>query len=434
MRTRSIDILILGVLAGLGACDSDVPAGTTATTSATSGPDSDSSSEAGTSGEAGTSSSTSDAVPTSGDPSWGSSSSSSSSGDVPPDDCQAPLPSPPSCEPIPEACGNGTAIAGASDAFVYRTALTAEDVWFLGHRVGCPQALYRVSKRGGDAQWIREVPVLVDFEGDDAALYIVEQTEDPLIMKVSARVDGEETVIGETHAHPADNSYWNTALTRTLAGVVTYDDLGPIRPSFAHLTPTKLVLLADKVEGKSLGSAPAYDGERLFFTWNDPPFDEDGSGPLHGALVRLSGGAQTVLAGDASTRIDPSVAVDADFVYFATGDPSKVYGVQPAPMNVSRVAKTGGPVTPLFPAMDIGIDQVLVDGDEVFFHQAPAGIFAVPKTGGTPRHVWHGVEIERRGLHLDAHDLYFSVRVAQGDIPPPGHDFIVRVARTAVVP
>lgn len=420
------------MLAGLGACDGDVPAGTTATTGATSGSDSDSSSEVGTSSEAGTSSSTSDAVPTSGDPSWGS--SSSSSGDVSPDDCQAPLLAPTSCDPIPEACGNGTAIAGASDAYVYRTALTATDVWFLGSRVGCPQALYRVAKRGGDAQWVREVPDLVDFEGDDAALYLVEWTEDPLTMRVSARVDGEETVIGETHAHPSDNTYWNTALTRTLAGVVTYDDLGPIHPSFSLVTPTKLVLLADMVEGESLGSAPAYDGERLFFTWNDPPFDEDGSGPLNRTLVSLSGGTQTVLAGDASTRIDPSVAVDADFVYFATGDPSKVSGAQPLPMNVSRVAKTGGPVMPLFSPMDIGIDQVLVDGDEVFFHQAPADIFAVAKTGGTPRHVWQGVEIERRGVHLDAHDLYFSVTVPQGDISLPGHHFIVRVARMAVVP
>ncbi|MFY0534369.1 hypothetical protein [Nannocystis pusilla] len=150
--------------------------------------------------------------------------------------------------------------------------------------------------------------------------------------------------------------------------------------------------------------------------------------------MSLSGGTQTVLAGDASTRIDPSVAVDADFVYFATGDPSNVSGVQPAPMNVSRVAKSGGPVTPLFPAMDIGIDQVLVDGEEVFFHQAPADIFAVPKTGGAPRHVWHGVEIERRGVHVDAHDLYFSVTVPQGDISLPGHHFIVRVARTATFP
>jgi hypothetical protein len=421
------------MLTSLAACDSDVPAGTTATTGATSGPDSDSSSEAGTSGEAGTSSSTSDAVPTSGDPSWGSSSTSSSSGDVPPDDCQAPLPAPTSCDPIPEACGNGTAIAGASDAYVYRTALTAADVWFLGSREGCPQALYRVSKRGGDAQWIREAPVLVDFEGDDAALYVVERTEDPHTMRVSARVDGEETVIGETH-HLSSSSYWNTALTRTLAGVVTYDDGGPSLPSFWRVTPTKLVLLAATVEGEFLGSAPAYDGEHLFFTWNDPPFDEDGSGPLHRALVSLSGGAQTILAGNASTRIDPSVVVDADFVYFATGDPSKVSGVQPLPMNVSRVAKTGGPVTPLFPPMDIGIDQVLLDGDEVFYHQAPADIFAVPKTGGTPRHVWQGVEIERRGVQLDAHDLYFSVTVPQGDISLPGHHFIVRVARTAVVP
>lgn len=417
------------MLTGFAACDSDIPAGTTATTSATSGPDSDLSSEAGTSGEAGTSSSTSDAVPTSGDPGWGS----SSSGDAPPGDCQAPLPAPTSCDPIAEACGDATAIAGASDAYVYRTALTAADVWFLGSRAGCPQALYRVSKRGGDAQWIREVSYLVDFEGDDTALYLVEQTEDPLTMKVSARVDDEETVIGETQ-HTSGNTYWNTALTRTLAGVVAYDDLGPTLPSFSHVTPTGLVLLAHAVEGEYLGSAPAYDGERLFFTWNDPPFDEDGSGPLHRALVSLAGDTQTVLAGDASTRIDPSVAVDADFVYFATGDPSNVSGVQPAPMNVSRVAKTGGPVTPLFPPMDIGIDQVLVDGDEVFFHQAPADIFAVPKTGGTPRHVWHGVEDERRGMHLDAHDLYFSVTVPQGDISLPGHHFVVRVARTAVVP
>lgn len=133
-------------------------------------------------------------------------------------------------------------------------------------------------------------------------------------------------------------------------------------------------------------------------------------GPLRHALVGLENGIQTILADNATDRTEPTVAVDDEFVYFATGDPSGQW----APMDVSRVAKSGGPVMPLFPAMDVFIDQVLVADDEVFYHQSSTvEIFAVAREGGTPRRVWQGGEDGTRGrAHRRARPLFRRQRAA----------------------
>lgn len=348
-----------------------------------------------------------------------------SSGGPPQVQCQDPLPAPTSCDNEPAACGNATPIAWAPDGMVEESALTADDVWFTAWRFGCPGGLYRVSKRGGDAAWVRAIGDVVDFEADDEAVYLVERTEDMFTMRVSALVDGVETVIGETHGDPAVHSYFHTALTRTRAGVVTYW-AGASLPSFSRLSPTGLTALATAVEGATLGSAPAYDGERLFFTWSDDPFDADG-GPLLRKLVGLSGGTWTELADDATARDRRTVAVDAEHIYFATGDPSTLAG-----MSVARIAKSGGPPTPLFPPRDAYVDEVLLDDDEVFFGESPQDLFAVAKAGGEPRHVWHGHE--RGRVHHDETDLYFAVEGVWQEIPEPGRSFIVRVAKDTALP
>lgn len=408
--------LLLGISI-TASCGPSAPAGTAATDSGSTGDAS------GTTGDA------SGTTRSSGS-SGGGSSGGGSSGVPPADPCQDPLPAPTSCESAPEACGGATPIAWAPDGTVQGTALTERDVWFLAFRASCPAGLYRVSKRGGDAEWVRSAVDVVDFEADDHALYLVERTPDPTTMKLIARVDGDETALGVTQGDPRVNTYFGTTLTRTYAGVVPYwPDTGG--PGFSHLSPTTLTPLGTAKDGAWLGSAPAYDGERVFFTWSDDPFDGDG-GPLLRKLVAFSGDAWTDLADNAAAREQTTVAVDATHVYFATGDPTKLDDFQELPMNVSRIAKSGGPVTPLFPAQNVYVDAVLLDDSDVYFGQAPHDIFAVPKEGGAPRHVWHGYE--RGRLHLDASDLYFSVRGAEDEIPKLGTTFIVRLSKDTTLP
>ncbi len=366
-------------------------------------------------------------------------SDTSTGGDMPPLDCPETTPAPADCGRLPETCGNATPIAGGPTVYLSGTAVTHDHVWFQQNAgAGCPVALYRVPKAGGDAQRIRPMNEVLDFEADDDAVYFVEKTRDPYTMRVIALADGVETTIGETHGDPDFNSYFNTFLTRTLAGVVSYDSGGQKEPPFFHLTPTALTVIGNEGDDDAyLGSEPAHDGERLFFSLNDPTFDdEQGHVSVHQQLLGLVGGTSVVLAENATARGWPTVAVDAEYVYFATGDPSKVFGEQqPDPMGISRLAKSGGPATPLFASADIGIDKVLVDDTHVYYHQLPHDIFAVEKTGGTPRHVWHGeYEVESAQIQQDADNLYFAVHGPGDDIPRPGRDFIVRVAKDTTIP
>lgn len=426
MRCHALPTLLLTIAAGVS-CGPVPPADTTEA--------------AGSSGGAASTGEGSTGAPTTGDDTGSTGApgtgSTGGTGGVP-DGCTKPLPAPTSCDPVADACGNATPIAGASDGFIREVALTADHVWFLASRLadpqdfssGCPEALYRVPKRGGEAQWVRWVPDLVAFEADDDAVYLVERTDDDYTMRVKALVDGVETLIGETHGMPRENTYWTTSLTRTRAGVLTYDALGPIHPSFDLLSPTELTALASAVEGGSLGSAPAFDGERLFFVWSDS-FVDPNDDAIDRTLVGLAGGVSTTLADGALARIMPSVAVDDTDVFFVIGDPSIL-----SSMSVARVAKTGGPVTPLFPLIDDYIDQVLVGDDADVYYRMPIGdIFAVSKSGGAPRHVWHSDwGYSGDAVHMDAHHLYFDVRASGGDIPQPGRDFIVRVPRDTALP
>jgi hypothetical protein len=351
-------------------------------------------------------------------------------GDTPPADCPVTVPPPVDCGPVPELCGNGTPIAGGPAFFVSGAALTRDHVWFQLSTTGCPVSLYRAPTSGGDAHWVRPAADMIDYEADDDALYLVERTDDPFTLRVHAWVDGVETVLGETHGDPRFNSYFTTFLARTFAGVVTYDSGGAEQPPFAHLTPTALTVVAFEVHDESLGSEPEYDGERIFHTVSDPTFDdEEGHVSVHGQLVGVTGETATVLAEGATARQWPSLAADADHIYFTTGDPSELA------MGLARVARTGGPVTPLLSTADIVIDKVLVDDTHVYFHEATEGFFAVEKAGGTPRHLWFGkYGIANTQIQQDADNLYFSVGAPGGDIPSPGREFVVRVAKSAEIP
>ena len=425
----------------LWACNGDTTATTTATTASTGTEEmSDTTAPEVTTGnddptadvsDTGTTSASDPTAPT-------GTTDTSTGGDMPPLDCPETTPAPADCGRLPETCGNATPIAGGPAVYVYGTAVTHDHVWFQQNAgAGCPVALYRVPKEGGDAQWIRPMNKVLDVEADDDAVYFVEKTRDPYTMGVIALADGVETIIGETHGDPDFNSYFYTFLTRTLTGVVSYDSGGQKQPPFFHLTPTALTVIGNEGDDDAyLGSEPAYDGERLFFSLNDPSFDdEEGHVSVHQQLLGLVGGTSVVLADNATARGWPTVAVDAEYVYFATGDPGKAFGEQPDPMGISRLAKSGGPATPLFASADIGIDKVLVDDTHVYYHQLPHDIFAVEKIGGTPRHVWHGeYEVDSEQIQQDADSLYFAVHAHFADIPLPGRYFIVRVAKDTTIP
>lgn len=350
---------------------------------------------------------------------------STGTGDPPAPRCLETLPAPEDCGPIGDACGGATPIAGGGPVFVRGTALTRDDVWFLvQHSVpGCGEALYRAAKRGGDAHRVHVVDPLFDFEADDDAVYLLQPTDDTFTLRLSAVVDGSVSVIGELLGDPRRSSSWYASLARTRSGVITYSEVGPKYPGSARLTPTGLALLP-AVDGPYLGSAPAHDGEQLFFSWSDS------DGPQNRQLVALTGESTIVLAENATARGESTVAVDAEYVYFATGDPSGFEGT-----GLARVARSGGPVTTLVPQADGFVDQVLVDDAEVYFHRAPVGIFAVAKTGGTPRHIWHSpYDLQGERIHLDAEHLYFAVEEPVGDIPIAGRSWVVRVAKNTVIP
>lgn len=287
--------------------------------------------------------------------------------------CPAILPAPVNCEPIPEVCGDATPIAGAADGYVSSPVLTAEHVWFryTGPSEQCYSGFYRVAKRGGDAEFVRTVERLVDLEADDEAVYRIERTDD--------------------------------VTTHTITALI--------------------------------GDAELLHGQRLYFTWSDPTFDPEPESPLHRRLVSVMGDISVLLADDASDRQSLSVGVDAAHVYFATGDLTQD---TPGPMGISKVLTTGGPATPLFPTSLLRIDQLLVDDTAVYFRDDPADLYAVSSSGGALRHVWHGeLDDNNNALHLhqDDHDLYFGVEgPIHGDVPTPGENFIVRVAKDAEIP
>lgn len=417
---RTLWLAPLSLLAA--ACGPDIAETTTATTTtATTGIDESTTGHVDPTTDTGDASSTSDA--------------SSTTGEAPAIDCPDSLPPPIDCEPVPGLCGGATPIAGGPAAFVRGSALTRDDVWFIldSTSANCPEALYRVAKSGGDAHRVHEVDSLFYFEADDDAVYLVKPTGDPLSRRISALVDGVETVIGETHGDPEWSSSLDTNLVRTRAGVITYSATGPKYPGSSLLTPTAMLPLAS-VTGAWLGTAPAHDGDRLYFGWSD----HDDEFSLDRKLIGLDGETTLVLADNATPRTWPTVAVDADHVYFATGDPTGVINQPPEGMGVSRVPKTGGPATPLFPPAVVVIDQVLVDDTHVYFRQAPGDIYAVAKAGGPLRHVWHGdsysYDYYYNRVHLDADALYFSLQSPGGDIPLPGRDFVVRVAKDTAIP
>ena len=350
--------------------------------------------------------------------------------DMPPLDCPETTPVPADCGDLPGTCGNATPIAGGL-FHVFGTAVTRDQVWFQQNAGdGCPVGLYRARKDGSDAQRVRAMDTVLDLESDEHAVYLVERTRDPYTLRVLALVDDVETIVGETHGDPDFNSYFYTFLTRTLTGVVTYDSGGQKTPPFRRVTPAGLTVLGHEVDdGAYLGSEPAYDGERVFYARNDPGFDDEpGHVSVHRQLLGLAGGASVVLADGATARGWQTIAVDDEYVYFATGE-------QPEASGLARLAKSGGPVTPLIAPTDSGIDKVLVDDTHVYYHQRPHDIFAVEKTGGAPRHVWHGeYDVESQQIQQDADHLYFAVHAPGGDIPPPGIDFIVRVAKATTLP
>jgi hypothetical protein len=357
---------------------------------------------------------------------------------LPPDACPT-LPAPADCGEFASSCGDAVPLAGGGQVFLQGSAVTADAVWFIVNASeGCSGVLYRVPKAGGDAHPVRATSRLVGFEADDDVVYVVEATDDPYTVKVSALSGQAAALIGEIHGDPAQDYPYTTtglALTRTRAGVVTYDPLGPTLPSFSLLTPTGVTLLASKVAGASLGSAPAYDGQTLFFSWAGTSLSPD-SAALDRLLVGLSSGTWATLGHDAEARQLPTVAVDADSVYFATGDPSRVASDPSSGLQgISRVAKSGGPVTVLLPPGNFTPDQVVVDDSDVYFSQYEGeseSIFAVPKSGGPLRHVWEGSLAWP--LHVDAQNLYLSLGAPQGDVPQPGRDFIVRVPKDTSIP
>lgn len=346
-----------------------------------------------------------------------------------PIDCPETVPAPIDCGAVPEACGGATPIAGGPGLFVQGSALTHDHVWFhLFVPTNCPAALYRAPKVGGDAQRMRPTQQMIDFESDDDAVYFVDRTEDPYTLRLRAWVDGTEIVLGDTHGDPRYNVYFLTFLSRSRGGVVTFTSGGPKNPPFHHLTPAALTLVGFEADDVYLGSEPAYDGEHVFYTLSDPAFDDEpGHISVDGQLVVHIDGASVVLAGGATTRGEPTVAVDAEYVYFATGAPGR---------GISRISRAGGMAVELFAERDDGaIDKVLVDETHVYYHHAPHGIYAVEKSGGAPRHVWHGEHnVLSARIQQDVDHLYFSVDSSGGDIPEPGRDFVVRVAKAAEIP
>lgn len=408
--------------------------GDTAATSIVTGESTGMEGSSGTSGTgaSGATSETGDPteVPTGSSDTGAGSTGGSSTGGMPPGDCLPTIPAPVDCGEVPEACGGAMPIAGGPGLFVSGSAVSGEHVWFLAAYESCPTAFYRAPRGGGAAQWVRELGLMVDYAGDDDAVYFVEQTGDPYTMQLSAWVDGVETVLGETHGDPRFNSYFATYLTRTRAGVVTYDSGGPMNPPFALLTPTAMTVVGHEGDEAYLGSEPAYDGQRLFYSLSDPKFDdEEGHVSVDRRLVARMDGASVVLAENASARGEPTVVVDEQHVYFATGSPSE------QSMGISRVAKSGGAATPLFVSADLAILKLLVDDTHVYYYEGQRDIYAVEKSGGAPRHVWHGgAEVVSRRIQQDADSLYVSVSAAGGDVPVPGREFVVRVAKDSEVP
>ncbi|MFT3776639.1 MAG: hypothetical protein QM820_65710 [Minicystis sp.] len=357
-----------------------------------------------------------------------------------PSACPEILPAPQGCGEFADWCGNATPLAAGGDLTVVSGAvLTTSHVWFVAgySDLGpCKGFFYRVPKDGGDAQQMFATDDISDIEADGDTLYLVERTDDYDTRSISVIVGDQRQKLGEIHNDPSFNTYFDVALALTPGGIVTYDPMGPKKASFFHVTLAGLTPIPADMPDAYLGSVPAYDGKDLFLSISDSPFVSTDGALWHMTLARISASAPVSLSTNAEERVRPTVAIDADSVFFATGDPSNV----DAGMGISRVAKTGGAATPLFPPGTVWIDQVLLDDTDVYFrgwdHEpAVAGIWAVPKAGGPLRHVWTGRDLPTSSLWMDAQNLYFSVdgRKNAGEITGPG-GFVVRVAKSTSLP
>lgn len=358
-----------------------------------------------------------------------------------PTGCPETLPAPQDCGEFADWCGNATPIAAGGElTFATGSVPTTSHVWFAAaySNLGpCSGFFYRVPKGGGDAQRMLATDRIIAFEAEDDALYLVERTDDPSAVSIGVLVGDQRQTLGEIHGKPGWNGSYEVALAPTPGGIVTYDR-GSKNSSLSKVTLGGLTPIpADMPEGY-LGSLPAYDGQHLFLTISDSPYISTNGALWDRSLVRVSASAPVLLGTNAHAEAELQiVAVDADSVFFVTGGPSNADG----PMGISRVAKTGGAATPLFPPGTISIiSQVLVDDTDVYFRGiapglALGGIWAVSKAGGSVRRIWGGKNIPTSNVRMDAQNLYFSVdgRKNKGEITGPGGT-IVRIAKSASFP
>lgn len=353
----------------------------------------------------------------------------------PPKQCPIEIAAPVDCGAFAEACGNATPIAaGANITFASGVAVNATDVYWNARSTDlapCGGYIYRTPRTGGPSKQFAPTPLLHAFEVDDTTLYVV--NEGNPILGFSTK-DGGFNPIGAIDKGPSMDSY---GLTKTPGGVVAFGDLGPFQPSFFRVTSDDVPPIAVGVGAQGyLGSVPAFDGASLFFSWMPEMTNNDR--PLMRAEAGSS--ATTTLVPSATARMWPSVVVTGDSVVFITGDPQVDFGKITYPMGISRVSKAGGAPTVLLPADTLDIDQLLVDGTDVYFSASslvtwPPGyrIQAVPLAGGTPRTVWTGT-VHPDSLRLDSGSLYFALRVSQdqGEITGPGGLIVTVQASTSL--
>jgi hypothetical protein len=155
----------------------------------------------------------------------------------------------------------------------------------------------------------------------------------------------------------------------------------------------------------------AVDAERVYATSEE-------AGIVYS--IPKSGGKAEPLAHVPLVR---ELAVDATHIYFSTG------GGNPKLGTIGRLAKSGGPPDLLLSAHP-GIDGLVLSGDEIYF-RSNLGLFALPKSGGTPR-VLYATANHQNVIRLasDGTHLYFFFEAE----PQSGHYKPARMPKSGGVP
>jgi hypothetical protein len=329
--------------------------------------------------------------------------------------CVYPRPAPTDCGPYAAACAGaiplangGTDVAGAfavDDRYLY-WAIDRE-----AHSDGCDPAILRADKHGGPSTPVVENVHAHLIAVDATHLYWLDDDgvgsapkaggpPETLVPHPDRPIEGYDGIAAgggfvywSVWSYGMGRTFWRVPSTGGAATLLYVD------PSGASMTRF------------------AIDGGYLYWAGEDRGWD----GALH--RVPVGGGAiETVVPGGALGS--GAVGAGGGRVYFVAGDRMTVGAARPV-MSLESAPEAGGTTATIAPAAGNYLDEVALDGGDVFWDEengdslAPLAAIHVAPGGGAPTVLWSAPSPAVSALAVDAEAVYFYIPVG-----PPGNEIV----------